>query len=98
MQKIDGVHEHQRPAAQQLTREQFEGKIRELFARPSELVFGVNDDERLDVDDMDDDEEGAKKDDDDAVSFEDIEIEFESEGEDDDEEEGDTWRTGQGGR
>jgi broad specificity phosphatase PhoE len=40
VQKIDGVHEHQRPAAQQLTREQFEGKIRELFARPSELVFG----------------------------------------------------------
>ena len=40
VQKIDGLHEHQRPAAPLLTREQFEGKIRELFARPSELVFG----------------------------------------------------------
>ena len=61
----------------------------------SELVFGVNDDERLELDEMDD-EDGVEKDDD-AVSFEDIEIEFESEGDEDDDE-GDSWKTGHGGR
>jgi broad specificity phosphatase PhoE len=37
---IPGLHEHERPEAQLMTREAFELKVRELFARPSEKVFG----------------------------------------------------------
>jgi broad specificity phosphatase PhoE len=35
------LHEHERPEARMLTREAFEQKIRDLFARPGELVFGA---------------------------------------------------------
>ncbi len=64
----------------------------------SELIFGVNDDDRLELGEEDEDGESAA--DDQPVSFEDIEIEFESEGDEDGEEEdeGDTWRSGHGGR
>lgn len=65
----------------------------------SELVFGVTEDERLELEDMEAGGEDVAPDDEQAVSFEDIEIEFESEGDDDeDDDEGDSWRTGQGGR
>jgi broad specificity phosphatase PhoE len=37
---IPGLHEHERPEAQLMTREAFELKVRELFARPNEKVFG----------------------------------------------------------
>jgi broad specificity phosphatase PhoE len=35
------LHEHERPVPGLLTREQFEAHIRQLFARPTELVFGA---------------------------------------------------------
>lgn len=38
---LPGLQEHRRPEAQMLSRDQFEARIRELFARPSELVFGA---------------------------------------------------------
>jgi broad specificity phosphatase PhoE len=36
-----GLHEHERPHAQMLTREEFERRVRELFSRPAEVVFGA---------------------------------------------------------
>lgn len=41
VQEVDGLHEHQRPDAQLLTRDEFERKMRAVFTRPGELVFGV---------------------------------------------------------
>ena len=41
MEEVPGLHEHERPEAQILSREAFEQKIRDLFARPGELVFGA---------------------------------------------------------
>jgi broad specificity phosphatase PhoE len=38
---VPGLHEHERPHAQMLTREAFEERIRDLFARPREIVFGA---------------------------------------------------------
>ena len=37
---VRGLQEHERPDAQMLSRDQFESRIRDLFARPSEPVFG----------------------------------------------------------
>lgn len=39
--EVPGLQEHVRPEAQMLTREVFEQRIRDLFARPSEQVFGA---------------------------------------------------------
>jgi broad specificity phosphatase PhoE len=39
--QVPGLHEHERPEARMLTRDAFEQKIRELFARPNDLIFGV---------------------------------------------------------
>ena len=36
-----GLHEHERPQAQMLTRDAFEARVRDLFARPDERVFGA---------------------------------------------------------
>jgi broad specificity phosphatase PhoE len=41
VEEVAGLHEHERPQAQMLSREAFEQKIRDLFARPGELVFGA---------------------------------------------------------
>ena len=41
VEEVDGLHEHERPLAQMLSRDVFEGKIRELFSRPCDLVFGA---------------------------------------------------------
>jgi broad specificity phosphatase PhoE len=41
VEAVPGLHEHERPEAQLMTREAFELKVRELFARPSEKVFGA---------------------------------------------------------
>lgn len=41
VEQLAGLHEHERPVPRMLAREQFETTIRELFARPSELVFGA---------------------------------------------------------
>lgn len=41
VEELAGLHEHERPQAQMLSREAFDAKIRDLFARPSELVFGA---------------------------------------------------------
>jgi 2,3-bisphosphoglycerate-dependent phosphoglycerate mutase len=41
VEEVPGLHEHERPEPQILAREQFERKVEELFARPSELVFGA---------------------------------------------------------
>jgi broad specificity phosphatase PhoE len=38
---VRGLQEHERPDAQMLSRDQFELRIRDLFARPSEPVFGT---------------------------------------------------------
>jgi broad specificity phosphatase PhoE len=41
VETVPGLHEHERPAAQMLSRDQFEERVRQLFARPGELVFGT---------------------------------------------------------
>jgi broad specificity phosphatase PhoE len=41
VEEVPGLHEHERPEAQLLSRDAFEQKIRDLFARPGELVFGA---------------------------------------------------------
>ncbi len=41
VERVAGLHEHERPLAQMLSREAFDQNIRELFARPDELVFGA---------------------------------------------------------
>jgi broad specificity phosphatase PhoE len=46
VEAIPGLHEHERPEAQLMTREQFELTIRELFARRTDLVFGSETAER----------------------------------------------------
>jgi broad specificity phosphatase PhoE len=38
---VPGLHEHERPLAQLLSRDEFERRVRDLFARPGELVFGA---------------------------------------------------------
>jgi broad specificity phosphatase PhoE len=38
---VPGLQEHQRPEAQMLSREQFEARVREMLARPADLVFGA---------------------------------------------------------
>ena len=41
VEAVPGLHEHERPAAQMLSRDQFEERIRRMFARPGEVVFGT---------------------------------------------------------
>jgi broad specificity phosphatase PhoE len=41
VEEVPGLHEHERPQAQMLSRDAFEQKVRELFARPGDLVFGA---------------------------------------------------------
>jgi broad specificity phosphatase PhoE len=41
VEEAAGLHEHERPVSPMLSPEQFEAKIRELLARPAELVFGA---------------------------------------------------------
>jgi len=41
VEAVPGLHEHERPRAQMLSREAFEQSVRDLFARPRELVFGA---------------------------------------------------------
>jgi len=41
VEHVAGLHEHERPAAQMLSREAFDQNVRDLFARPGELVFGA---------------------------------------------------------
>lgn len=41
VEEVPGLHEHERPQAQLLSREAFEQKIRELFSRPDEIAFGA---------------------------------------------------------
>lgn len=41
VEEVAGLHEHERHEARILSRAQFEERIREMFARPSELVFGA---------------------------------------------------------
>lgn len=41
VEEAAGLHEHERPMAQLLARDEFEQKVRELFRRPAEIVFGA---------------------------------------------------------
>jgi broad specificity phosphatase PhoE len=41
VQAVPGLQEHERPQAQMLSRDAFEDRIREMFARPGDLVFGA---------------------------------------------------------
>jgi broad specificity phosphatase PhoE len=41
VEEVPGLQEHERPAAQWLSREEFEQKVRDLFGRPGEIVFGA---------------------------------------------------------
>ncbi len=41
VEEVPGLQEHERPEAQWMTREAFDGRVRELFARPAERVFGT---------------------------------------------------------
>jgi broad specificity phosphatase PhoE len=41
VEEVEGLHEHERPHAKMLSREEFEQMVRELFERPRELVFGA---------------------------------------------------------
>lgn len=41
VEPVPGLHEHERPEAQMLSRDDFETKVRALFARPKEQVFGA---------------------------------------------------------
>jgi broad specificity phosphatase PhoE len=38
---IEGVHEHERHVEPVVTRDEFERRMRELFARPGDVVFGA---------------------------------------------------------
>jgi broad specificity phosphatase PhoE len=40
-QPVAGLHEHERPLPELIEREAYEERIRDLFARPSERVFGA---------------------------------------------------------
>jgi broad specificity phosphatase PhoE len=46
VQPTRGLHEHDRPEAKMLSRDQFEDRIRQMFARPADLVFGAETAER----------------------------------------------------
>lgn len=41
VEEVPGLHEHERPEAHWMSREEFDGRVRELFARPGERVFGM---------------------------------------------------------
>jgi broad specificity phosphatase PhoE len=41
VEEVPGLHEHERPEAQWMSREAFDERVRQLFARPAERVFGV---------------------------------------------------------
>jgi broad specificity phosphatase PhoE len=41
VEEVPGLHEHERPEAQWMSRDAFDRRIRELFARPAERVFGA---------------------------------------------------------
>jgi broad specificity phosphatase PhoE len=41
VEEVPGLHEHERPEAQWMARDAFEARVRELFARPSDRVFGA---------------------------------------------------------
>ena len=41
VEEVPGLQEHERPEAQLLSRDAFERKIADLFARPGQLVFGA---------------------------------------------------------
>ena len=41
VQAVPGLQEHERPQAQMLSRDQFEDRIRTMFAKPGDLVFGA---------------------------------------------------------
>ena len=41
VEEVAGLHEHERPEPRMMSGEQFEATIRDLFARPSRLVFGA---------------------------------------------------------
>jgi broad specificity phosphatase PhoE len=41
VEAVAGLHEHERPAAQFMARDQFEDRVRQMFARPRERVFGT---------------------------------------------------------
>jgi broad specificity phosphatase PhoE len=46
VQPMPGLHEHERPEARMFSRDEFEGRIRQMFARPRDLVFGTETAER----------------------------------------------------
>lgn len=41
VEQVTGLQEHERPQAQMLSRDVFEGKIAELFSKPNQLVLGA---------------------------------------------------------
>lgn len=41
VEAVPGLHEHERPTAQILSRPDFEQRVREMFGRPRDLVFGA---------------------------------------------------------
>lgn len=41
VEEVAGLREHERPEARILPRDQFEERVRDVFARPSEVVFGA---------------------------------------------------------
>lgn len=41
VEEVPGLHEHDRPQAQWMSRDAFDQRVRELFARPADRVFGV---------------------------------------------------------
>lgn len=41
VEPVPGLHEHERPEAHILSRQEFDARVRMIFERPSELVFGV---------------------------------------------------------
>jgi broad specificity phosphatase PhoE len=41
VEEVEGLREHERPEARILSRDQFEERVRDVFARPSDVVFGA---------------------------------------------------------
>jgi broad specificity phosphatase PhoE len=41
VEDVPGLHEHERPGVPIMTREEFDGRIREMFERPDHRVFGA---------------------------------------------------------
>ena len=41
VEEVTGLHEHERPAVRLMSRDEFEASVRDMFARPAELVFGA---------------------------------------------------------